>query len=503
VSLLHRYIQLFAQRDNPVLPPTSHRVAWALANQYQNRELMRALVARLDAPSDLRAQYATLEDPQLRATFLARPDVTDAERGAGLAGERRADVLVKALKKTGWANPTVIQAAVAALAAKPTKGLAVEMTSVPTTHLTGEQAATVLRALAALTSLKRSDFKDAPLIRVIRRAGREAAVQTLPECRNSAIAAAILRFDLPGDLVRQSIERLGIEMFDTGDLNVIVFSRPDKDELARWVRQQLEEERRGRNLWGPSGKYWLQPWSEQPHTQPAAQQAGSQVRRVGTVDLPDLRDYALSPDPRVVAQVADRLLTFAPLVQYPNQAAYWNLAAQVLLQNPALGLTDRHRLMDSIRDVLAPANLGKFDALTWFAGDEKVRRTWCEVYPASVLRNYGWAPFAGIATPKELMRRWAADPDKYEHELRAGISAGLDPEVLLDLPLPAVRDALVSLGDVCSHGHVVETSLALERAIAARLGDNPVAWHLYDRLFDEFTGTLGELLDATAAATAA
>lgn len=105
-----------------ILPPEFHRAAFAVAKKEKDTNLLRALIARPDAPTDLVDLYSKDNRLPVRVAYLTRPGWDPARLAAELASETRAGVLSEVFSK---AKDVKVRSVIEqTFLAKPTKTLA-------------------------------------------------------------------------------------------------------------------------------------------------------------------------------------------------------------------------------------------------------------------------------------------------------------------------------------------------------------------------------------------
>ena len=503
--------------DTPVVPAEVHRAAWRYTQTERAIDLAKMLVARLDAPADLVAEYAALTAPELRNVYLARPEVGEDQVASAIAGERRASVLLDALNRNGHV-PEVVAEAVTAFLEKPTKTLVDRMRELPEAQRTPRLADAVLTVYSA-----RDVTEAAPgLTPMLGHLGRDRARAWLPRLENPTLVAQLICYDVGDDLAGQTAVRVLTQMLAPGnpfnshhrswlalDLTRAALAGRRSDDGLRARLLEVLGHAADTDLSAAIATVVNQNRPE-PHT-PWPDGAGDETRTeaptgpgrapgtavaaVASADPSALVELAHSSDPAVVASVADRL----PGIN-PNDTG-WSRIAGALLGNPALTVADRHRIMRAVRMAVEP-RLGHLDAISLFRGDDLVRETWCAQFPHQVLSQHGWEPFGGVAQSARLVPEWAAkrNDTRFAVAVTHALQAGVPDEVVLTVPMEMILALWTTPGGRTKAAPLM--ARVATRHIADRLGDQADAWALFNRLQGAFTGTLGELLNTCCAAAA-
>lgn len=498
----------------PVLPGPLLSAAVRAVHEDGDNVALASLIRREDTPQDTAAKYATTEATAAAYHARARRDSTGPL-------ETRASVLAKALRAQ---NPSteVIHAAMAAFDRKPTRVLAASLYSHGDPQwLTPEQLATVLRWLPAQDVDKDGGMPPGWAARL----GPDHAVKVLEETTHMWFVHALACYDLPvatlieafkrciphmnfarqgfpgvaETAVRATVEQIVcrrdpttpvIQEFLTDHAWVYEAEKQHRDfsstelGIAEKVIRPLKDLVRRGYVPLRSVSQGFQSWDTSPATPPT-----------GTTALADqptdaLVLHAISQDPLVLADLVSELL---------NRPEIWDNSQLVitLLVNPALSVTDRHRLLSGTPEGRIGLELSQLDVISLFPEDPVAHREWARAQPSLVLSRHGWGPFGGRQEAVRLLRTWHAKyppSAEFTSELRMLIVAasrwGLRPEEIRALE-PRTLEAAISSGHKA-------TAIAFAHMLHDAFGDNQDRWDTFRTLTPVFTGTVGELIDTVA-----
>lgn len=461
------YAKLVAQEN---LDPIVQRGIARYAKTLDNETLLLGLIKRPDAPEDLLSFYTTLTSARARTAYLSRPDRTAGELAAAVAKEKRATVLA-AIATAPEASEMLLEA----ISHDPRRSPALAVLANPNTSPAARQRC-VANLIGGYSALSGADQQRV-----------SAALRDSPE--------------LHADLARA--------LTDTAVLNQLADS-PSTDDQGR---DRLVELLVVRPLEAAADGNRPRQWDHR-HTRSRALDSAEQL--LSLIDLaPEaktrLRDalsHFASPFPDSQIRSLELLAELEPMggdeaAPYSRLATARRSTDPVLLEAAAIGLgpneTDR-----AIARALAAND---------HTPEPVVARLACLLDIASareaVLRLRAPAAFALMAAHPGLIKDANIErlgPSKsVASDLARYLSNGNHLLALYNLLSRSLLDA-DGLGEVSwpaistrQHGSRDATSKPLADLLVKRLGSNEDRWRSFEVLSQDFTGTLGALLDSIVA----
>lgn len=488
---------------SPILPPQLLRAMFDAATAANDRDLMRRLIKRADAPDDLVEAFARLADPGYAGDVRSRPALPGAAHTQ--TRETRAEVLARALDVHN-VDPRAFMDAVVAFERKPAKALRDKLRRLPASYFTPRQAELLV---ATLDDCERAGQLDTPVRNLIARTGKDGVERLLATVTRGWILENLVQYEVGTEPVVAALRRwlrsrVG-QPFNRGyvgenaqHLLFVALIHRDPDDRSHIATQLINDaaSHHGSGLLenvakavgfvdafapGRNHKQW--------DTSPAA--PPSPATSLGDASVTVLLAAATSSDPDILTGVTHEVL------QRENSTIAQ--CAAVLLRNAALRRTDRHELIETIAQGSfsdREGDLLQVDPIVLFPDDPVAVTQWSRKFPDETLRRHGWAPFGGPSRAPEMLGIWQDQETgpALEALLHAATDVGLTDAALRALTLYGLRVA-------CSTPSAAGALLS-DRAgqmIAETLGDRLDAWAAFHGLSETFDGTFGELLDVSAA----